>query len=111
MSKKDKKIFNRCVGIVTITWTIKNGSVKTIYKTRCAVMIENLTTERKFKIIKFVKEAIEEFVLDHKKDYCIDDSSKLRFYTGFQALECEYFILPEHIQPNTENNEQNDKND
>lgn len=102
MSKKSI-IFNRCVGIVTVTWTIEKGSVKTTYRTRCAMMIEGLTKELKAKLIKELKDVVKESVLANKTGYGISDDAVLRFYAGFHALECEYFYLPkeQNNQPNT----------
>lgn len=102
MSKKTI-IFNRCVGIVTVTWTIEKGAIKTTYRTRFAMMIEGLTKELKAKLIKDLKDVVKESVLADKSGYGISDDAVLRFYAGFQALECEYFYLPkENNQPSTE---------
>ncbi len=102
MSKKSI-IFNRCVGIVTVTWTIEKGSVKETYRTRFAMMIEGLTKELKAKFIKEVKDVVKESVLADKAGLGISDDAVLRFYAGFHALECEYFCLPkeQNNQPST----------
>lgn len=101
MSKKSI-IFNRCVGVVTVTWTIEEGPVKTTYRTRFAMMIEGLTKELKAKFIKKAKDLVKECVLADKAGNGISDDAVLRFYASFRALECEYFCLPKEPtnQPN-----------
>lgn len=92
-----KKVIENCVGTVTVSTRIQNGTITTTYQFKAGFAAHNWTAKRAKDVVQQMKSGVKEMIFADKEHFGITDTSKVTFYGGAKVLECDYILEKKHI--------------